>query len=115
VQYVTKSEEYKPVEVAHAMNVVVRAVAQHQLGQTDKARTAFEEATQLITRLNEDPGQKGDHNLLIAEILFHEAEALINGKPEPEPTGGATDSETPAAETPPAKQPDPDAAPGDDN
>ena len=34
-----------------------------------------------------DPSQNGDHNLLIAEILFQEAEALMNGKEQPKESG----------------------------
>ena len=83
VKYVAKSEEYKPIEVAHAMNLALVAMAQHQLGKAGEAKTALVEASQLITRLKGDPGRKGDHDLLIAEILFHEAEALMNGKEQP--------------------------------
>ena len=83
VKYVAKSEEYKPVEVAHAMNLLVRAMAQHQLGQADETGRTLEEASQLVIRLMADPSQKGDHNLLIAEILFHEAVALMNGREQP--------------------------------
>ena len=58
-------------------------MAQHQLGKAGEAKTALEDASQLITRLKEDPVWKGDHDLLIAEILFHKAEALMNGKEQP--------------------------------
>ncbi len=80
VQYVAKSEECKPIDVAHALNLAVQAMAQHQLGKAGEAKTSLEEASQLIARLREEPGRKGDHDLLIAEILFHEAEALMKEK-----------------------------------
>jgi tetratricopeptide (TPR) repeat protein len=80
VQYLAKSEEYKPIDLTHAMNLAVLTMAQHQLGKPDEAKTALEEASKLITRLKEDPGRKGDFDLLIAEILFNEAKELIDGK-----------------------------------
>ena len=83
VKYVAKSEEFKPIDVAHAFNLAVLAMAQHQLGKADEAKTALEVASQLISRLEEDPNQKGGHDLLIAQILQREAEALINGKTAP--------------------------------
>lgn len=82
VRYVAKSEEFKPSELCHPMNLAVLALAQHQLQHPDAAQTALEEASQLITRLKADTNKKGDHDLLIAEILCREAEALINGKPK---------------------------------
>jgi hypothetical protein len=54
-------------------------MAQHQLKQPEEALHALDDASQLITRLQ--AGQsKRDHDLLIAKILFREAEALINLK-----------------------------------
>jgi tetratricopeptide (TPR) repeat protein len=84
VRYVEKSEAYEPPELAHALNLAVLAMAEHQLGKAGEAKTALQAASQLITRLKEDPGLKGDHDLLIAEILLHEADALINGKKVPQ-------------------------------
>jgi tetratricopeptide (TPR) repeat protein len=55
VQYVAKSEQNKPIEVAHALNLAVLTMAQHQLGKADEAKAALEEASQLITRLKGDP------------------------------------------------------------
>ena len=117
VKYVAKSEEYKPIDVAHALNLAVRAMAQHQLQHPDEARTALDEASQLITRLQADDKNNRDHDLLIARILFREAEALINGKTEPKPPASVSDPSAPADETPPAEKPAPDAeaAPGNDN
>ncbi|MHB0961334.1 MAG: nSTAND1 domain-containing NTPase [Pirellulaceae bacterium] len=83
VKYVTKSEEYKPSERAHALNLAVLAMAQHQLQHPDEARRALEEVSQVITRLEEASNYKVDHDLLIGEILFREAQSLIHGKPDP--------------------------------
>ncbi len=99
VKYVAKSEEFKPAEPAHALNLAVRAMAQHQLGQADEARTALDEASQLITRLQADDKNKGHHDLFIAQILLREAEALINGKPKPKPA-----SDQPAPQPSPNKE-----------
>ena len=82
-QYVAKSEEYKPSERAHAFNLTILAMAQHHLRHPDEARRLLEEVSQLITRLKDDANNKVDHDLLIAQVLFREAEALIHGKPKP--------------------------------
>jgi hypothetical protein len=79
VDYVARSEESAPGEFTQAMNLPVLALAQHQLQKTDEARATLEESSQLITRLKDDPGKKGDAKLVIAEILFVEATAKING------------------------------------
>lgn len=83
LKYAAKSEEFNPAEVSHAFNLALVAAAQHQLQHPDEARKALEEALLVITRLKEDPGQRINHDLLIAEILFREAEAKINGSGEP--------------------------------
>lgn len=83
VKHVAKSEECKPAETAHALNLAVLAMAQHQLRHPEEARRALDETSQLINRLQADDKIKGDHDLLIAQVLFREAEALINGKTKP--------------------------------
>lgn len=83
LRYAAKSEEFKPAEVTHAFNLALVAAARHQLQHPDEARKALEEALLVITRLKEDPGVRIDHDLLIAEILFREAETLIKGKARP--------------------------------
>jgi hypothetical protein len=55
-------------------------MAQHELNHPDEAQTTVAEVSQLITRFNDDPSNKGHHDLLIAENLFHEAEAKIRGQ-----------------------------------
>ncbi|MFN7732930.1 MAG: protein kinase domain-containing protein [Pirellula sp.] len=79
VRHIAKSEEDNRYLFAHAMNLAVLALAQHELGRTDEARTALAEAAQLIGQQKEDPNIKGNHDLLIAEILFREAAATIGG------------------------------------
>jgi hypothetical protein len=46
----------------------------------DEAQTALALAEQLITRLKADPSNRGHHDLLMAKILFREAETKINGR-----------------------------------
>ena len=83
VKYVANSEEHKPDDFAHAINLTVLAMARHQQKDPEAARQALDEASQLINRLQADVNNKVNHDLLIAQILFREAEALINGKPKP--------------------------------
>jgi tetratricopeptide (TPR) repeat protein len=84
-KYVARSEELKPADFTHAMNLAVLAMAQHQLRHPDEARRALKEAEQVTGRLQGEASNKGDSNLLIAQILLREAEALIHGKPKPKP------------------------------
>jgi tetratricopeptide (TPR) repeat protein len=83
VKYVARSRELNPRDSVQALNLAVLAMAQHQLKHPDESRRAFEEATQITTRLEADPNNKTNHDVLIALILFREASALINGKPKP--------------------------------
>lgn len=61
------------------MNQAVLAMAHHNLDQANDAKVALEKASELITTLNK-AGNKGASDLLIAEILFREADAKINRK-----------------------------------
>ena len=81
VQHVNQSEQHKPNDHAHAMNLAILAMAQHELQHPDEASMAIEEAELLLKRLQ--AGGRDHHDVLIAEILFREAEALMNGKEQP--------------------------------
>ncbi len=80
VAYFAKSEEHNPHGFLRAMTLSILALAQHELQEFDKARKSLEEASQVIARLKEDPNNKGHYDLMIAEILFREAEAKVIGK-----------------------------------
>jgi WD40 repeat protein/tetratricopeptide (TPR) repeat protein len=80
VKYVTRSEELKPDDMPHALNLAVLAMAQHQLQHPDEARLALAEAVELTDRPQSEAGSNGDFDLLIAQILLREAQTLINGK-----------------------------------
>ena len=81
VKYIAKSNEHQPKDVARALNLAVLAMAQHQLKDHDKALLALKASSRLITRLNGE--QKASHDLLIAEILFREATALLLNEESP--------------------------------
>jgi tetratricopeptide (TPR) repeat protein len=102
VQLVAKSAEFSPSDLSQALNLAVLAMAQHELDHPDEAAAALAEASQLITRLKEDPNNKGHHDLLIAEILFREAEAKITVKND-----SADEASTPPEKptTTPAEEP----------
>ncbi|MHB8864200.1 MAG: hypothetical protein ACYC6N_17490, partial [Pirellulaceae bacterium] len=83
VKYVNQSETHHPSELIRALNQAILAMAQHELQYSDAARSALEEASQLITGLREIPGVKNQPDLLIAAILLREAEVKIKGKDAP--------------------------------
>jgi WD40 repeat protein/tetratricopeptide (TPR) repeat protein len=81
VKSVNQSEQHTSnllFDYFHAINLAVLAMAQHDLKQPEKARTALNEGQQLLTRLQAN--DRYNHDTLIAEILLREAEALIDGK-----------------------------------
>ena len=63
------------------MNLAILAMAQHELQHPEEARTAIEEAAELIDRLR--AGDENHHDVLIAQILYREAEALMKEKEQP--------------------------------
>jgi WD40 repeat protein/tetratricopeptide (TPR) repeat protein len=82
-KFVAKSEESKPAEFAHAMNLAVLAMADHRLSRPAEARTALDELSQLVARRQASDKSNRDHDLLIAEIMLREADALITDKVAP--------------------------------
>jgi tetratricopeptide (TPR) repeat protein len=99
VKYIANSEQLKPHVLARPFNQAVLAMAHMELNHPDEAKAALAEATLLITQLNKDPDKKGHHDLLIAEILFREAEAKINGKKDS--AAETADSSASSDKTPP--------------
>ncbi len=82
VKHITQSEQLNPADHNnHAINLAVLALAQHQLQHPDEARQALDEAAEVIQRLQAI--DKNNSDLLIAEILFREAEALMKEKEQP--------------------------------
>ncbi|MBS0266998.1 MAG: hypothetical protein JSS02_34045 [Planctomycetes bacterium] len=73
-----KSVAHQPADLAHAINLSVLALAHNRLEHLDDAWQPLKLAEQAIQNLHVDPGKR-DHDLLIAQILFREAEALISG------------------------------------
>lgn len=60
------------------MNQAILAMAHHELEHSDEAKAAQEKASKRTTTFKK-AGKQGAHGLMMAEILFHEAEAKING------------------------------------
>ena len=81
VKCVANSEALKPAPKVHLLNLALLALAEHQLKHTEKSRLAFEDLSKLIAQGKADT-QNVDHDFLIAEILFNEAEAKIKGSGE---------------------------------
>lgn len=102
IKYATRSEEHSPAEVTRALTLSVLALAQHQQGNTDKATTAFQEATQLLEKLQQNPPGSFLPDLQIAKILHREAEATINGKPSSTDEKADSPAET---DNPPSEDP----------
>jgi WD40 repeat protein/serine/threonine protein kinase len=80
VKFVAKSEAHKPTGFYHLLNLSVLAMAQHQLQRPEDARRSLAEASKLLVGLRAQKGNNRHHDLLIGQILFREAETLINAK-----------------------------------
>lgn len=76
--YVANSEANAPSANCHVLNLTLLAQTEHERNRHAEARKTLEQASQLLAQFREFPSAKGDHDLLIAEILFREAEAKIN-------------------------------------
>lgn len=83
MKYVSQSEAHNPSDVIRAMNQAILAMAQHELKHSDAAGRALDGASQLIAGLRELPGSRMHPDLMIAEILFREAEVRIQGSDSP--------------------------------
>ena len=81
VSYANKSVSLNPGPLPHhALNLAILALAHHQLNHSKEAEKALAEGMLLNQRLKGDPNNRVHHDMLIPELLFREAEALINGK-----------------------------------
>jgi hypothetical protein len=80
LKHVAKSEECKPPESAHAINLAVLALAHHQLQHPAEAAAALAEASRFITAFKKDSGKYAEPDLLTAEILLREADEEVNGE-----------------------------------
>jgi hypothetical protein len=87
VKYVANSSALSPHEFIQPMNLAILAMARHQLHDSDAARSALDEAAQLLGRLEGNPHNQGHHDILIAKILYLEAQALIEAKRPSTPAG----------------------------
>ena len=80
LEYLTKSNQLRPVDFARAANLPLLAMVQHELGDSTAASQALEAASTLLKRLEADETNNGHNDMLIGQILFREADAKINGE-----------------------------------
>ena len=82
MQFLQKSEENKVnSEFSVSLKLAVRALAQHQLGNPDKARDDIEEASSIINRMwRRDPSFAQHLDMMNTHILLREAGELLDGK-----------------------------------
>jgi tetratricopeptide (TPR) repeat protein len=76
IEFAQESEQHEPDLFAHAFNLAVMAVAKDQLGDQGAAEDDLDELSEIIERDNSRFDNY--HDLLIARILFAEAQAKIN-------------------------------------
>jgi tetratricopeptide (TPR) repeat protein len=82
--YVQESEELNPLRITHALNLAIRALAHHQLGQVGTSRDEIQQASNTLDdAVKRDPGLRHAHDVLIPRILLEEVQAKIDGKHMP--------------------------------
>ncbi len=77
VDFVKKSEEFPQVNVATATHLPILALAYLQLGEKAQAEQALQRADKLLKSLNDNAATGMEHDQLIAQILFDEAQAKM--------------------------------------
>lgn len=77
VKYADRSEAHSPSDVIRAMNQATLTMAHHELKNLDAARRALAEASRIISHCRDLPGSNLHPDLMIAQILFREAEIKV--------------------------------------
>ena len=82
LECIENSQEYEPLEVAVALNLAVRALANQRLDRLEDAHRDVQQAAQKVDQLLQEEFTKSTHHdVLIAMILLREAQDVINNKP----------------------------------
>jgi len=77
VEYATRSATFDPHDFIRALNLSILAMAHDDLGHSEAASDALQEASQLVVNLQTASGSRQHPDLLIAQILLREAEAKL--------------------------------------
>lgn len=77
LEYLAEAERLKPVTLAGALVAAVKAMAQHQLGQSVEAKGSFEKLEALMEEVGGSAFQRRYNDALIAFILYREAKQLL--------------------------------------
>lgn len=117
IRFVELSEKHAPYDAAHAMNQVLFALAHHDLQHPEDAQSALRKAASPIADLAATTEKKVIQDWQIAEILYREAAAKINGGNNPDPQQQAEHTSPPSGSNslPNPTQADTDSASGQDN
>jgi hypothetical protein len=79
LEYLEESEKNRPVTYAKALNYPLFALVHHQLGDKQKAAEALASAERLLKQLTDSETDRHHHDVLIAGIIFAEANKAISG------------------------------------
>ena len=66
-----------------AQNLVIQALAENKLGRSDDALRSQQLAAKAIAKLEENPGSSGHGDLLIAQVLLREVQAVSDNRKAP--------------------------------
>ena len=83
LEYLQKAHESDASDFAQAQNLIIRSLAEQTLGNSDVARESQQQAAEVIARLEQDPHNRGNADLLIAQILMREFQAASDNKAAP--------------------------------
>jgi thiol-disulfide isomerase/thioredoxin len=82
LKYLQESEKNQPVAYAKALNYPLSALIHHQLGDSKKANQALSAAGQFLKQLSASEASKYHHDVMIAGVIFDEANRAITGTAE---------------------------------
>ncbi len=83
LDYVKKAEESNVDYYAQAQNLVIRALAENELGRLDDALKSQQEAAKVIAKLEENPANRSHRDVLMAQMLLRELQATSDKNATP--------------------------------
>lgn len=80
LEFLQQGEAVSGPSLAKAQNLVILALAQHQLGKLDESKESLAAATKLIDSAERIPSLKADGDLLMTRLLAAEYRQLVGDK-----------------------------------
>jgi thiol-disulfide isomerase/thioredoxin len=80
VEYLQRAEEAGGPQLAQAQNLVIRAMAERQLGRIEASQKSIAAAVRLVESADRSPALQGNGDLLMAQVLLNEYRETAGGR-----------------------------------